>query len=236
MKNYYSAPKGFLIDPFNCLYQESDYEISQDDAIQQLILYGIKLEDKIEGDFDLGSVILEFQNNTFSFVRSGLLMYKVKAFKLYKKRYSNFKVFCKEALKVSHWQVNRIVEASRIVLELIQAGFSILPRNVAQCNPLSSYTGNDLIEKWQEIVENIPEHLITAKTIDNLLNPPEREEKVETTIKVPPALYLCILKKAIEKGMSVVELLEQVFYQKGANLHPDSGGENLGNLGNEEKC
>ncbi len=112
-------------------------------------------------------------------------------------------------------------------MELIQAGFSILPRNVAQCNPLSSYTGNELIEKWQEVVDNIPEHLITAKTIDNLLNPPEREEKVETTIKVPPALYLCILRQALDKGMSVVELLEQVFYKKGANLHPNSRDQNL---------
>ena len=229
MKNYYSAPKGFLLDPFSPLYQASDYEVSQDDAIQELIQYGLDLEEQIAGDFNLGSVIFEFRNNTFSFVRNGLLMYKVKALKLYKKTYSNFKVFCKEALKISHWQVNRMVEASRIVMELIQAGFSVLPRNVAQCNPLSSYTGNELIEKWQEVVDNIPEHLITAKTIDNLLNPPEREEKVETTIKVPPALYLCILRQAIEKGLSVVELLEQVFYQKGANLHSNFEREGLDN-------
>jgi hypothetical protein len=117
-------------------------------------------------------------------------------------------------------------------MELIQAGFSILLSNVAQCNPLSSYTGNDLIEKWQEVVDNIPEYLITAKTIDNLLNRLETEEKVETTIKVPPALYLCILRQAIEKGLSVVELLEQVFYKKGANLHSDFKGEDWGNLTN----
>jgi len=29
--------------------------------------------------------------------------------------------------------------------------------------------------------------------------------------------------------MSVVELLEQVFYQKGANLHPDFEGDDLDN-------
>lgn len=230
MKNYYSAPKGFLLNPFNALYQRSDVETSQDDAVQQLVHYGLYLEKQIAGDFNLNSIVFEFKDNIFSFVRNGLLMYKVKTLKLYKKAYSNFKVFCKEALKISHWQVNRMVEASRIVMELIQAGFSILPRNVAQCNPLSSYTGNELIEKWQEIVENIPEHLITAKTIDNLLNPPEREEKVETVIKVPPALYLCILRQAIDKGLSVVKLLEQVFYQKGANLHSNFEEQNSKSL------
>ncbi|MGL4883897.1 MAG: hypothetical protein ACRC8K_22985, partial [Waterburya sp.] len=63
MKNYYSAPKGFLLDPFSTLYQASDYEISQDDAIQELIQYGLDLESQIEGDFNLGSVIFEFKNN-----------------------------------------------------------------------------------------------------------------------------------------------------------------------------
>jgi hypothetical protein len=43
MKNYYSAPKGFLLDPFSVLYQASDYEVSQDDAIQELIQYGLDL-------------------------------------------------------------------------------------------------------------------------------------------------------------------------------------------------
>lgn len=246
-KNYYSAPKGFLIDPFLPLYQTPDAKTSQDNAIQGLIQYGLDLESQIPGDFSLGSIILEFKNNTFSFVRSGLLMYKVKTLKLYKKTYSNFKVFCKEALKVSHWQVNRMVEASRVVLELIQAGFEILPRNVSQCEQISSYTGNELIEKWQTIVDNIPEHRITALSINNLLNPPEREEKVETTIKLPPQLYLCILRQALDKDMSVVELLEEVFldndslvdsgqddYQKGANLHPNAWEEDLENLVTED--
>lgn len=55
-------------------------------------------------------------------------------------------------------------------------------------------------------------------------------QKVETTIKVSPALYLYILRQAIEKGLSVVELLEQVFYQKGENLHPNSREQNLDNV------
>lgn len=73
MKNYYSAPKGFLLDPFSPLYQASDYEVSQDDTIQELIQYGLDLEEQIAGDFNLSSVIFEFRNNTFSFVRNGLL-------------------------------------------------------------------------------------------------------------------------------------------------------------------
>jgi hypothetical protein len=245
-KNYYSAPKGFLIDPFLPLYQTPDVEISSDQIIQGLIKYGQRISSKISSDYKIKQIVTEIKNNTFSFVRSGLLIYKVKTLKLYKKTYSNFKNFCKQALKSSYRQVTRIVEASRVVIELIHAGFEILPRNISQCEHLACYTGNELIEKWEEIIDNIPEHRITATAIDKLLNPPERFEKIETTIKVPPQLYLRILKKALERDMSVVELLEEAFLdddsledpppeeeQKGADLHLNAWEEDLENLAKE---
>jgi hypothetical protein len=84
--------------------------------------------------------------------------------------------------------------------------------------------------------------------LKKLLNPPEREEKIETTIKLPPKLYLCILKQAFAKDMSVVELLEEVFLeteefedpppeeeQKGADWHRISWEEDLKNLIDERE-
>ncbi|MDJ0571805.1 MAG: hypothetical protein QNJ53_22560 [Pleurocapsa sp. MO_192.B19] len=223
MKNYYSAPSGFNPNPFvKELYHEPDVELANndDDVIKELVQYAIDLDDQIEGDFDLKYVAFEFRNNMMSFVRNGLLAFKIQSLRLYKKHYTNFKVYCKEVLKLSYWQVKRIIEAARVVMELIHAGFTVLPHNISQCEPLAEYIGTEaLIENWADITSNIPEHLLTAKSIDRFLHPSETEEKVETVIKVPPKLYLQILKVAIKLDLSVVALLEFML-EKVADLHP----------------
>ncbi|MGV2832013.1 hypothetical protein [Myxosarcina sp. GI1(2024)] len=225
MKNYYSAPKGFNPNPFvKELYHEPDAELANknDDVIQELIEYALYVDNKIEGDFDLKYLAFEFRNNMMSFVRNGLLAFKIQSLKLHKRYYTDFKVFCKKVLKLSYWQVKRIIEAARVVMELIHAGFTVLPHNISQCEPLAEYIGTEaLIENWADIASNIPEHLLTAKSIDKFLHPPEAEEKVETVIKVPPKLYLKILKVAMKLDLSVVNLLE-LMVEKVANLKPST--------------
>ena len=213
MKNPYKRDTTILANPFDFLYLQSDTGISADDAIQELIDYAIGLEDQIEGDFNLGSLIFEIRNNTLSFVRTGLIAFKIKALKLYKDRFGSFRSFCTEALGVTHWQINRTIQASRIVLELIHNGFEILPRNEAQCRELSQYVGSELVRVWREITAEIPPHKITARTIYEHLHPEEEEEfeSEDTTIKLPRKLYSCIFSLAVDAGMSIVELLEDTF-------------------------
>ena len=225
MKDYYSAPSGFNPNPFvEELYHEPDRELANkdDNVVQDLIQYALDLDDQIEGDFDLNYVVFEFRNNMMSFVRNGLLAFKIQSLRLYKKHYTNFKVFCTKVLKMSYWQVKRIIEAARVVMELIHAGFTVLPHNVSQCEPLAEYIGTEaLIDNWADITSNVPEHLLTAKSIDKFLHPPEVKEKVATVIKVPPKLYLKILKVALKLDLSVVLLLE-LMLEKVANLKPST--------------
>ena len=211
MKNPYKRDTTILANPFDFLYQQSDTGISADDAIQELIDYAIGLEDQIEGDFDLGTLIFDIRNNTLSFVRTGLIAFKIKSLKLHKKEYSSFKMFCLQALGVTHWQINRTIQASRIVLELIHNGFEILPRNEAQCRELSQYVGSELVRVWREITAEIPPHKITARTIHEYLHPEEEFESEDTTIKLPRKLYSCIYTLAVDAGLSIVELLEETF-------------------------
>ena len=210
---YQLQNKGYSTNPANELYNEPDFEISDDDAIQELIEYATGLEKQIEGDFNLKHIKFEFRYNLFSFVRNGLLAFKVQSLRVYKDSHFNFKIFCKEVFRMSYSQVKRMIDAARVVMELIHAGFTVLPRNISQCEPLKDFTKEELIANWQEIVDNIPEHLLTFDAINKFLNPPERNEKVETVIKVPPKLYLRILKEAIEQELSVVELLEKMFQE-----------------------
>jgi hypothetical protein len=211
MKNSYKTDTTILANPFDFLYQQSDAGISQDDAIEELIDYAIGLEDQIEGDFNLDYLVFEIRNNTLSFVRTGLIAFKIKALKLYKNHFGSFENFCIKALGVTHWQINRTIQASRTVLELIHNGFEILPRNEAQCRELSQYVGTELVRVWGEITAEIPLHQITARSIHDYLNPPEEFESENTTIKLPRKLYSCIFSLAVDAGMSIVELLEDTF-------------------------
>lgn len=211
MKNPYKKDPTLLANPFDFLYQQSDAGISQDDAIQELIDYAIELDDQIEGDFNLGSLVFEIRNNTLSFVRTGLIAFKIKSLKLHKNQFSSFARFCIEALGITHWQINRTIQASRTVLELIHNGFEILPRNEAQCRELSQYVGSELVRVWQEITAEIPPHKITARSIHEYLHPTEEFEEEDTTIKLPRKLYSCIYSLAVDAGMSIVELLEDTF-------------------------
>lgn len=63
MKNPYKTDSSILANPFDFLYQQNDTGISADDAIQELIDYATELEDQIEGDFNLGSLVFEIRNN-----------------------------------------------------------------------------------------------------------------------------------------------------------------------------
>lgn len=211
MKNPYIKDLTLLANPADFFYQQSDAGISEDNVLQDLVDYGIGLEDQIEGDFDLDYLVFEIRSNTLSFVRTGLAAFKIKALKLYKNQFGSFRSFCTEALGVTHWQINRTIQAARTVLELIHNGFEILPRNEAQCRELSQYVGSELVRVWREITTEFPPHKITARSIHEYLNPAEEIEEEDTTIKLPRKLYSYILDLAIDAGMSIVELLEDTF-------------------------
>jgi hypothetical protein len=211
MKDYYKADSTILANPFDFFYQKSDVGISADDAIKELIDYAVGLEDEIAGGFDLDYLVFEIRNNTLSFVRTGLIAFKIKALKLYKNHFGSFRSFCTDALGVTHWQINRTIQASRTVLELIHNGFEILPRNEAQCRELSQYVGSELVRVWAEITSEIPPHKITANSIHEYLHPEEEIEEESTTVKLPRKLYSCIFSLAVDAGMSIVELLEDTF-------------------------
>lgn len=211
MKNPYKKDPTLLASPFDFLYQRSDAGISSDDAIQKLIDYAIELDDQIAGNFDLRTLVFDIRNNSLSFVRIGLIAFKIKSLKLYKKEYGSFRMFCVQALGITHWQINRTIQASRIVLELIHNGFEILPRNEAQCRELSQYVGSELVRVWGEITAEISPHKITARSIHEYLHPEEEIEEESTTLKLPRKLYSCILTLAVDAGMSMIELLEETF-------------------------
>jgi len=203
------------------MYQ-GDVTLSDKPEIQELNEYAIYLEDKIEGDFNLKYLTFEFAYNQLAFVRNGLLLAKIKFFKLYKDfGDGTFASFCRDQLRKQRWQINDTIRAARVVLELMYAGFEILPTNISQAVALAKLTGTELVEQWRYIIHIIPLDKITANSIRTLLNPPEKEDNTLTAIHVPTEIHENMQQEATARGLSIVEFLEVMlkFFLKGDNSH-----------------
>ena len=222
--------KKYLADPFNALYLYQDnFTISDRPEIQEIDEYARDLEERarmrssrrdddlsrsdcIEGDFNLDYIVFEFAYNRLAYVRNGLLLAKLKFLKLYK-NFGNgtFASFCREQLKITRWQVNDNIKAARVCMELIYAGFEILPTNISQAIALASLVGDELVNAWRSVIESIEPDRITHKSIKSFLFPPTEQDLPTTTIKVPPTLHESIHAEAAERGMSIVDLIRTMF-------------------------
>ena len=165
------------------------------------------------------------------------MLAKLKFLKLYKNfGDGTFATFCREQLKITRWQVNDNIKAARVCMELIYAGFEILPTNISQAMALASLVGDELIHAWRSVIESIEPKLyelptaslaarssaqITYKSIRSLLFPPTESDLPTTTIKVPPTLHESIHVEAAERGLSIVDLIKAMFdfFITGGNSH-----------------
>ena len=201
----------YLANPFNALYQD-DFHISDRPEIKELDQYARDLEDKIEGDFNLDWIEFEFAHNRLAYVRNGLLLAKLKFLKLYKNfGDGTFATFCREQLRITRWQINDNIKAARVTMELIYAGFEVLPTNISQAMALASLPEDELAHAWRSVIESIEADKITHKSIKSFLFPPTLEDLPTTTIKVPPTLHESIHTEAAERGISIVELIKTMF-------------------------
>ena len=106
-------------------------------------------------------------------------------------------------------------------MELIYAGFEILPANISQAMALASLPEDELASAWRSVIESIEPDKITHKSIKSFLFPPTLEDLPTTTIKVPPTLHESIHAEAAERGMSIVDLIKAMFefFITGGNSH-----------------
>lgn len=214
---YYSQSSDFLINPFDSYYQNRDAQISDRHEIQQIIYLIEDQENKIAGDYDLDELCELISDHTMAYVKSGLLAAKIRFLKLYKKQYSNFTDFCEQRLGRSRSYIDRLINSSRVVVELIMAGCDVLPRNESQCRLLSKFAGSELIWRWKAIIETIKPHKITAEAIASFLAEEEEEKSPpeDQYVKITGYLAIPIQYSAMKFGMTfqdfVVTLLEYIF-------------------------
>ena len=214
MKDYYSAPQGYLLNPFDFLYQNSDLPISENSAIQETIQSVIDLDEE-RLDLDLSYLEHLIQLDSLAYVRKGCVYATIKFKRLYKHTYSNFEEYCKDILGKSVDAVNNFIDAARVTLELImnELEYEELPSNMSQAVQLKEFSGADLIEKWELVLANLARHQRTAKSIKALLYPPvPSKDTLNTAIKLPLATYTKLIEVAYHAKLSIPQALDAVLH------------------------
>lgn len=196
------------IDPFVSLYSAPKEGYQSTPLLDDLLDFANELDEYSVGDYHLPTIIEDIQRHTFGFVKIGLIAYKIKYLKLYKNLCSTFKDFCKFYLHLSCWQVNRIILASKVVLDLALAGFTVLPKNESQCRYLAGLGYDDLIKLWGELTTTFPPHKITADLIANYLK--KSDGTCLLNLKLSPQLHSHIQQEAANLGLSVEQYLQQL--------------------------
>lgn len=134
----------------------------------------------------------EIKNHLLSYVRVGLVAYRVKLYRLYRHSQQKFKTFqeyCEKGLGKSSWVVNKLIKAANVTLELAKAGFTQLPQCEAQARPLTKFTGDTLTQKWQEVIDSTPPHRITATHVSAIVDDEPQNPKQGKVIALHPELW-----------------------------------------------
>lgn len=153
----------------------------------------------------------EIKNHLLSYVRVGLVAYKVKLYRLYRHSQQKFKTFqeyCEKGLGKSPWVVNKLINAANITLELAKAGFTQLPQCEAQARPLTKFTGDTLTKKWQEVIDSTPPHRITATHVSTIVD--DEPQNPKKRVSIDKNTYNALAKKANAAGMTAEELLREL--------------------------
>lgn len=149
----------------------------------------------------------EIENHLLNWVRVGLVAAKVRLYRLYQRHFRTFQEFCSQKLGYTTWRINRIIKAALVVKELAEKGFKILPKCEAQASCLVKYEGEELCQKWQQVIDALPAHRITAMAIDDELG---HERKKRERIPLSSKIAKRLRQRALQAGMSVEEFLEQI--------------------------
>ncbi|MBL1208194.1 hypothetical protein [Geminocystis sp. GBBB08] len=162
-----------------------------------------------EGRYNqLEQITNSIKYNRISYIKLGIQLYQVKYYRLYKNQYECFKDYCEKAVYYPVWRANQVIESSSIAIQLIKAGFNIIPQNEAQARLLIKLSKEELIKKWQEVLDTYEAHKITANRIEKIVFGENLLKK--SSLKLPIKVIREIEIKALENGISAGEFLSKI--------------------------
>ncbi len=184
---------------------DSDIELEEWQEYLLQNLYDIN-DDTIDCERGFRTGLTDLKLHKYSWVKFGFLAFQFKLKRIYKYHYKTWREFCEKILHQSHWYVDKIIKAARVIKDLICAGFKVLPQNEYQCRPLTKFWGDELIENWQIIVDAVEPHLITSDLIKSRFC--SREPKDEKWLKVDGQVWEEFEYKARSRGLDPKQIIE----------------------------
>jgi len=158
---------------------------------------------------DLPDLILGIKKNLTSWYEIGLISWKIKLCKAWRKRYTSFKQFCENAIGKTSSAVNNWIRAARVMSQLISAGCDRLPMNPSIALELSKFSESDLLESWRSICDTYQDHELTLDKVKaHLENPFQRPNSKKINISLES--WEKLREKAAESGISPSKLLEEL--------------------------
>jgi hypothetical protein len=114
---------------------------------------------------ELPDLVLGIKRDLTSWYEIGLISWKIKLCKGWRKRYTSFKQFCENAIGKTSSAVNNWIRSARVMSQLISAGCDRLPMNASIALELSKFGENDLLEAWRDICDTYADHELTLDKV-----------------------------------------------------------------------
>ena len=201
-------------DPFTSLYTYLEQHLkSRDTAIQETLEEVLDIESTFSGDMNLEYVAHRIRMNDYSFVGSGLWLWKVRYYKSYLKTHKTFKEWCKDVPRKDYTTVLAMIKAGLVWVQLVMMGFETLPTSIAQCVVMYDYIDDpeELCSNWQYVIDNLEPHEFSKKAIKTLLQ--GEIKKTNTNIRFPLDLFKKLSDTAWSCGISIIQLVSQMYEQ-----------------------
>lgn len=213
---------GHCLNPFEPLFGS---DIPESELGRSLYDTAISIEEAYGlGELidELPDLVLGIKRNLTSWYEIGLISWKIKLCKAWRKRYTSFKQFCESAIGKTSSAVNNWIRAARVMSHLISAGCDRLPMNASIALELSKFGETDLLEAWRDICETYADHELTLDKVKaHLENPYQRPSSKKIGISLES--WEKLREKAAEAGLSPTKLLEELI----DSLLPDEDDSSL---------
>ena len=220
----HELPRSFNLEtPFNPLYVNNEYPLSEKPEIVSTIEEILDIEATLSGDIDLNYIVWRIKTNDYSFVTTGLWLWKVRYYKSYLKTHKRFKDWCQDVVGKNYTTCLDMIYAAIVWIELVSFGFDILPTSIAQCLVLKDLNDEELRDAWSTVLEELEPHQFSSGRISTLLN--GSEENVNTSVSLPIELFYKLYQRAVDYGITIIEVIAQMYdeiHQKVAYTPPNA--------------
>jgi hypothetical protein len=195
----------------------------------------IQFQSDIDDDFN--RTLVDFhgldellKSHMFGFVRVGMCAERIRNFKLWERAnvYKDWNHYCQAGLGKTSWYINRLIDASKIVILLIESGFKVLPHCEAQCRPLVKLANgvgaiDNVAHAWHKVTSMFTPDKITADRVAAVAEDRDPDQE-KITKGISKQTIELAYKLAKAEGKTVDDLLRELLRDRAETepIEPDS--------------